>query len=129
MGKNRAKHQQKLAERARQKLTGTVEKLVTKTVNKTFAPKIAKMSLPEQVKFAEKTVRWQGMTAFRSHFLQDKNFPQDIADMLKDGKTPDQVWEYYWGCPEFVTFWKSLEMDEYHLRELIYGNAELQPAQ
>jgi hypothetical protein len=82
------------------------------------------MSLPEQVKFAERAVRWQGMIAFRSHFLQDKNFPQDIVDKLKAGQTPDQVWEYYWECPEFVAFWKSLEMNEDHLRELIYGHTE-----
>jgi hypothetical protein len=114
-------HRQKLAERT--------EGLVTKAINKVFLPKLAKMSLPEQVKVAEKMIRWQGVPAFRMHFIQDKNFPQDIKEKKDAGMTPDQIWEYYWSCPEFVAFWKSLELDEEHLREIIYGHADEQPAE
>lgn len=114
MGNKRERHLQKLTERA--------ERIVTGIVNKTFAPKITSMSLPEQVNFAKRMMKWQGMPAFRSHFLKDGNFPRDIEEMRAAGKTSDQIWELYRDCPEFMEFWKSLEMDEDHLKVLIYGN-------
>jgi hypothetical protein len=87
------------------------------------------MSLPQQVGVARGMLRKYGMIDFRSHFLQDKNFPQDIKEMKDAGQTPDQIWEYYWGCPEFVVFWEDLELNEDHLRGLIYDRAEEQPSE
>ena len=93
-----------------------VRRIASKLVNKVVAPQLAKMSLPEQVKVAKRTLRAAGLINFRSSLLQDDGLPDDFRDLAKKGMTQADIKAYYWSCPEFVEFWtKDLQMTEYML--------------
>lgn len=102
-------------------MVSKAESLAKKVIDKTVGRKWAKMDLPGQVAVAQKMMRMTGMVNFRANFLKEGNFPQDIRNKLDKGESRDQVWGYYWSCPEFVAFWKSMAMDEDALRHLVYG--------
>lgn len=101
------------------KVVGTVERLTSKIVEKTMAPAWVKMSLPQQVNVARKMLRTTGIMNFWHSFLKDSGFPSDLVDQIKAGKTPEEVRAYYWDCPEWVTFWKDLELNEDHFDEML----------
>ena len=100
-----------------QKVRTKVESVTRKMLEKTVMPKWAKMDLPRQVKVAKKLMRAAGVMNFRSDFL--KNFPDDLREKRKQGMTDNEIMEFYWGCPEFVEFWRSMELNEDHLKVLL----------
>lgn len=97
------------------KVRERIQRMATKGVEKTLGKALRKMTLPQQVSFARKVLRTKGIINFRHDFLQESGFPDDIRDLLKEGKTPEEVKAYYWGCPEFQVFWEELELTEYQL--------------
>jgi len=107
-------------ERVLSRVTGVAQKLVEKTMS----PKWAKLDLVKQVGVAKKMMRATGLVNFRSNFLKPSGFPSDLLDKQKQGMSNDQIFEFYWGCPEFIEFWKSLGMDETHLRVLLKGEGK-----
>jgi hypothetical protein len=105
------------------KVINRVESLARKVVEKTAAAKWIGMSLPQQVAVTTKMLRVSGVANFRADFLKPTGFPSDIEDKYKNGWTNERIREYYLGCPEFVGFWKKLELDETHFEELLREGA------
>ena len=60
-----------------------------------------------------------GMPNVRRRLLKDDAFPDDIRDMLKQGKTKEEIKVHYWACKEFRELWKIMEMQEETLDQLI----------
>jgi len=111
-----------MREAVSEKVLSRVEGVARRILEKTVAPKWAKMDLSGQVKIAKKMMRAAGMMNFRSDFL--KNFPGDLDNKKKQGMSGEDIMEHYWGCPEFVEFWRSMELNKDHLTELIKGLSE-----
>lgn len=105
-----------------EKVVNRVESVTRVMVEKTMAPKWAKQNLAGQVGIARKMMRAAGLVNFRSNFLKPGSFPDDLRDKKKQGATNEEIFDYYWNCPEFVEFWKTMELGEDHLRALINDN-------
>lgn len=101
------------------KVIDKVEDATRKIVEKTLVPKWTGMSLPQQVGVARKMLRVAGLANFRANFLKPSGFPDDIKDKAKAGWTNEQITAYYWECPEWVSFWKYLGLDEANFQTLL----------
>lgn len=98
------------------RIEGLVEKMVAKMIPK----KIFDRPLSEQsVMMIRAMGAPGGMPNVRRCLLKDDAFPDDIRDMLKQGKTKEEIKVHYWACKEFRELWKIMEMQEETLDQLI----------
>ena len=95
-----------------QKAMDKIEDVATKVVSKTMGKVFGKQSLPAQVKTARKLMGMVGIVNFRADLLKDRGLPSDFEDLLKEGKSREEIKSLYWECPEFVQFWSDLQLDE-----------------
>lgn len=67
----------------------------------------------------------KAMRTVRANLLKKQGLPADIKGMAKKGMTQVEIKDYYWSCPEFMSFWTNdLGMEEATLDELIRGTTE-----
>lgn len=106
------------------KIEDRVRKVADKIYDKTLGPRVAKMTLEQQVQGIKKFMRFPGgMPRVRKDLLE--GLPTDIKEKAGEGMPKEQIKDYYWGCESFRNFWqKDLEMDEAILDELIRSSFE-----
>lgn len=100
-------------------ITSKLEDRITRIANKLLPKKVFDKPLPEQVRAARKMANIMGMAPVRRSLLKDNGLPWDIRDMLKKGKSREEIKAYYWGCEEFKDFWEAMGMSEDTLDFLI----------
>ena len=97
-------------------LEDTIERMVGKLMPK----KVFRGTLADQsVKLIRAMGAPGGMVNVRRRLLKADAFPDDIRDMMKQGKGKDEIKEHYWGCNEFRELWGLMEMDEGMFDQLI----------
>lgn len=105
-----------------EKVIKRVEKIATKMVDKSIGSKLKKMSVAEQVVYAEKIMKLSGIPEMRKNMLN--GLESEFLDDIK--KNPSVTYEElsgkYLECIEWCDFWKKLELEEVHLQGL-YDNA------
>ena len=101
------------------KVEDRIEGIAGKVLGKLLPKRLSKMSLTEQVGFFIKMSGMMGMPTVRRDILKDRGLPSDIKDMLKVGKTREEIKAYYWDCDAFRKFWQDMEMTEDTLDFLI----------
>ena len=114
---------------ARQGRKFDVEAKATKLVSKIIPESLlAKKSLEQQVTMVHKAIGImsglprssveKATSKVRSDLL--KGLPGDIKEMHKEGKTDDEIKQYYWGCEPFRDLWvNTLKMEEATLNVLV----------
>ena len=99
--------------------------LIGKIAGKMLPKKLFDRPLPEQVAMQRSLMPLMGKTPeerlinARAFLLKAGGLPMDIKDLLKKGKTKEEVKDYYWMCEEFKEFWAEIEMTEGMLDDLI----------
>ena len=82
-----------------------VQSMVAKTVGKLMTKTLSKLSLEEQVALTHKFMGAASMESVRKDLLGDAGLNLDIRDMLKSGKTPEEVKSFYWDCKPWRELW------------------------
>ena len=106
--------------------------LIGKIANKMIPKRFFDKPLPQQVDIQRGLMdnplmgnsREERLINVRSFLLKDSGLPTDIKDLLKKGKSGDEVKDFYWSCEEFRLFWADLDMEEGMLDELIRAALE-----
>ena len=102
------------------KLEDRIESIATKMVSKLIPKGVFNKPVPQQVKIAKKMIGMSSTQAVRRSLLKDTGMPSDITDMLKEGKSREEIKGFYWQHQEFQDFWqKDLEMTEGLFEQLI----------
>ena len=92
-------------------ITAKLEERIVRITGKLIPKKVFQGSLEKQVKLAMMMMGMSSMEFVRKTLLRD--MPEDIVDMLKSGKTKEEIKAYYWGCEEFRECWeKTMVMTE-----------------
>ena len=81
------------------------QSIAAKAVGKLMAKPLSKMSLERQVELTHKFIGMAGMESVRKDLLGDAGLNLDIRDMLKAGKTPEEVKSFYWDCKPWRELW------------------------
>ena len=90
-----------------------VQAMVAKGVTKVMGKRLANMPLERQVDLAHKFIGAATMPTIRRELLGDSGLALDIQDMLKSGKTSEEIKAFYWDCQYWREFWeKTLELEE-----------------
>jgi len=70
-----------------------------------LSKKVFARPLEEQVKMVTKMMGITGIADVRANLLKDRGLPSDIRDMLENGKTQEEIKEYYCSCEAFRKMW------------------------
>ena len=82
-----------------------VQSMVAKTVGKLMTKRLSKLSLEDQVALTHKFIGAAGMESVRKDLLGEIGLCLDIRDMLKAGKTPEEIKSFYWDCLPWRELW------------------------
>lgn len=116
-GKNDDAGMNSIGEESQKRILMDAKEEAEKRVSK-VAEKWAKMDLKGQVKVADKMARRAGFKQFTNGFLP--GFKEDLMDKANEGATNQEIYDYYFGCPEFATFWKkTLGLTENKFRSML----------
>jgi len=95
------------------------ERIATKIVTKTLGKKLEKSSLKQQCKMLEWAIGMTGVIEVRARTL--KGMEEECQEKREKGKTPEQIVEYYWSEPAFITVWTKMGLNKTHLEVIAKG--------
>lgn len=106
--------------------------LIGKIAGKMLPKRIFDKPLPQQVAIQRRLMdhpfmgktQEERLITVRAFLLKESGLPADIKDLLKKGKSKDEIKNYYWSCEEFQKFWADLQLSEGMLDELIRSALE-----
>jgi len=104
-----------------------VIELIGKIATKMVPKKLFDKPLPQQVALQRRLMdnplmgksQEERLVNVRAFLLKASGLPMDLKDKVKEGKTKQEIKDFYWLCEEFRKFWEDIGMTEGMLDELI----------